>query len=978
MGNSSNLNRAIRRVLLAGLVVSTATTVNAQEREAGASAAGPLEEVVITGSRLLRSRDFAAVSPVQSIDVDQIQSSGNVTLEDTLNKFPQLKPDNTGTTNQSGGTGVLSANLRGLGAVRTLVLVDGRRFVPADVTGLVDLATIPDMLIKRVEIMTGGASAVYGSDAIAGAVNFLLRDDFDGVRFNAQYGETSRHDGQQTKLDMMFGSNSDDGRSNVTLLGSYTKRDPVYFQDRSFSRQPLLSNAQGVLEPFGVGTIPGGLIGISAADLGAIQGVDLTNPGGTCPGPIQGVRFGDGSQPLPFCRPTDQFNYAAGNFLERPLERWQITALGKLKITDSVEAYAQLFYTKKENSFQQAPEALNPASFGQEAGTLLIPNANTNPLFTQPLRDFFNANAGFFDPDGDGVYTVRNVSWQIAEFGPRNTTITSDSYNLTGGLRGDLHLFGNPWKWDSFYQFSRSDVDVYQQGRLSRARLQLGLDAVVAPGGQVQCRVQLLNCVPVSIFGTDALTPAMVNFLRVGTGQQDKFSRQVAGASIAGDLFSLPAGPLSTAFGAEWRKEDFSTVPDVTSLSGDLGTGSIPIINGGNFDIFEVFAEVRVPLLKDLPGIESLAIEAAVRRADYSTIGNVTTWKTGLDWEVTNWVRLRAGVSSAIRAPNLNELLSGPTSGFVGGTDPCVASNNPSEAQKDLCVAQGVPVALRNSLQVGASQGFYVNSGGNPNLKEEQSDTLTVGAVFQPTFAPRLSIAIDYFKISVDDAIAQVSGQALVNSCFQTLDANGAACNSISRLTSGNIDAVAAPLLNVATREVNGVDLQVNYSLDMPSFLALPERSASLNLSMSGTWQGEDSTQLLAGQPQIDCAGYYGGTCSGDSIRITPDLRALFRAAWNSGPLSIAAEINYIGDLKLLPGAPKNQNNTLSARYYTDLNASFELTDNVRIMGGISNLFDKQPPVLGYPDGGDAGTNVQLFDPLGRQYFLGVSVGLGN
>lgn len=975
MGNNSNLSRAIRRALLAGLVMSTAT-VSAQET--GASGDDPLEEIVITGSRLIR-RDFAAISPVQTIDIAEIQAAGNVTLEDTLNKYPQLKPDNTGTTNQSGGTGVLSANLRGLGAVRTLVLVDGRRFVPADVTGLVDLATIPDLLIKRVEILTGGASAVYGSDAIAGAVNFLLRDDFDGVRFNAQYGETSRHDGAFTKLDMLFGTNTSDGRGNVTLLGSYTTRDPVFFEDRSFSKQPLLSNAQGILEPFGVGTIPGGLIGISgAADLAAIQGVDLTNANGACPGPIQGVRFGTNSQPFPFCRPIDQFNYAAGNFLQRPLERWQMTALGKYKITDSVEAYAQLFYTKKENAFQQAPEALNPSSFGQEAGTLLIPNANTNPLFSQPLRDFFNANSGFFDPDGDGIYTVRNVSWQIAEFGPRNTTITADSYNLTGGLRGDLSLFGGPWKWDTFYQFARSDVDVYQQGRLSRARLQLGLDAVVDANGQVRCRVQLLNCVPVSIFGTDALTPAMVNFLRVGTGRADKFSRQVAGGSIAGDLFSLPAGPLSTAFGAEWRKEDFSTVPDVTSLSGDLGTASIPIINSGEFDIFELFAEARIPLLKDLPAIESLAIEAAVRRADYSTIGNVSTWKTGLDWEVTNWVRVRAGVSSAIRAPNLNELLSGPTGGFVGGTDPCVASNNPSETQKDLCVAQGVPVALRNSLQVGASQGFNVTSGSNSNLKEEQSDTLTIGMVFQPTFAPRLSVSVDYFEISVDDAIAQVSGQALINNCFQTLDANGPSCSAITRLSSGNIDTVAAPLLNLATRDVSGVDVQMNYSMDMPSFLSLPGRSAKLNLGLSGTFQGEDSTQLLAGQPMIDCAGYYGGTCSGDSIRITPDLRGLFRAHWSSGPLNIAAEVNYIGDLKLLPGAPKNQNNTLSARYYMDLNGAYEISDNVRVSAGINNVFDKQPPVLGYPDGGDAGTNVQLFDPIGRQYYLGLSVGMGN
>ena len=969
----SKVSSAVRRALLLGLA---ATAANAQE-QAETPAGGSLEEIVITGSRLLRSRDFQAVSPVQTIDLEQIQASGNITLEDTLNKYPQLKPDNTGTTNQSGGTGVLSANLRGLGAVRTLVLVDGRRFVPADVTGLVDLATIPDVLVERVEILTGGASAVYGSDAIAGAVNFILRDDFDGAQLTAQYGETSRGDGENYKIDAVFGTNTENGRGNVTLHGSYTKRDPVFFTDRPFSSQPLLSDANGVLQPFGVGTIPGGLIGVSAADLSRIQGVDLTNANGACPGPIQGVRFGDGSVPAPFCRPIDQFNYAEGNYLLRPLERWQITTTGKYDITDKVEAYAQLFYTKKENAFQQAPEALNPSSFGQESGTLLIPNANTNPLFTQSLRDFFDANSAFFDADGDGLYTVRNVSWQIAEFGPRNTTTIMDSYNLTAGLRGDLTIGDSPWRWDTFYQFARADVVVNQIGRLSRTRLTLGLDAVI-DGGTVGCRVNLLNCVPVSIFGTDALTPQMVNFLRVGTGRQDKFERQVAGGSLAGDVFDLPAGPVSTAVGFEWRKEYFSTVPDVTALSGDLGTPTIPIINSGDFDISELFAEVRVPILKDLPAIHSLALEGAARRADYSTIGEVTTWKAGLDWAITDWVRVRAGLSSAIRAPNLNELLSGPTAGFFGGNDPCVATNNPSEAQKDLCVAQGVPVALRDTLQFPASQGFTVTSGGNPNLTEEESDTKTVGLVLNPPFAPKLNIAIDYFDITVDDAIAQVSGQQLINSCFQTLDASGAACSSISRLTSGNIDVVAAPLLNVATRSVNGVDLQASYGLDMPAFLSLPGQSADLSLSLSATWQSEDSTVLLAGQGEIDCAGYYGGTCSGDSIRITPDFRALLRAVWTSGPLVVTTEVSHIGELKLLPGAPKNQNNTLSAYYYTDLTGSYRFGDDSRITVGITNLFDKQPPILGYPDGGDAGTNVQLFDVLGRQYFVGFSIGVGS
>jgi len=977
MQDRLKLRQAIRFALFAGVAASAASGVNtavAQEVAADPSAQDT-EEVIVTGSRIRRSRDMEAVSPVQTIDSSIIQEAGNVTLERTLNKFPQLKPDNTSTTNQSGGTGVLSADLRGLGAVRTLVLVDGRRFVPADVTGLADLATIPDMLIDRVEIVSGGASAVYGSDAIAGAVNFIMKDDYEGAEIHAQYGETSRSDGGNMKFDVLLGSNLADDRGNVTIHGSYTRRDPAFFQDRDFSKQPLLADANGVLQPFGTGTIPGGLIGVSGANLALIQGVDLTNADGSCPGPIQGVRFDDGSIPRAFCRPIDQFNYAAGNYLLRPFERWQVSALGSYDINDKVEAYAQFFYTKKENAFQQAPEALNPNSFGQEPGTLLIPNAATNPLFTQPLRDFFAANAGFFDPDGDGTYTVRNVSWQIAEFGPRNTTTLADNYSLASGLRGTLPLGGEDWSWDAFYQYSRADVTVNQVGRLSRSRLQLGLDAVVNGNGQVVCRVNLLNCVPVSIFGTDALTPEMVRFIRVSTGRQDSFARQVAGASLAGDLFSLPAGEVSSAFGLEWRREDFSTVPDPTALAGDLGTSTIPIINGGDFNIFEVFGEVRVPLLKDLPAINSLALEAAVRRADYSTIGNVIAWKGALDWEVTDWVRVRGGLSRAIRAPNLNELFAGPTSAFTGGSDPCWAVNSPTEAQKDLCVAQGVPVALRDILQVGASQGWTTTSGGNDNLSEEESDTLTVGLVLAPPFAPGLQLSIDYFDIEVDNAITTVSSQALINSCFQTLDASGTPCQSITRLTSGNISTVAAPLLNVATRKVNGIDLQASYGLDMPGFLSLPNHDANLEISLAATMQDEDSTVLIAGQAPVDCAGYYSGLCSGDGIRITPDFRALLRLGWNSGPLSINAELTHIGDIKLHPNAAPHQENTISAWYYTDLTGSFKLTEKTKISVGVNNLFDKQPPLLGYPAGGDAGTNVQLYDVLGRQYFAGITIG---
>jgi outer membrane receptor protein involved in Fe transport len=982
MADNNIMRTAVRRAVLFGLATAGAACAThglAQDPgsgNTGRAGAGPmLEEVMVTGSRLRRDRDAIASSPVQTIDLEMVQLSGSVTLENTLNKFPQVKPSNTSTTNQSGGAGVLSADLRGLGAVRTLVLVDGKRFIPGDVTGLVDLATIPDLLIQRVEVITGGASAVYGSDAIAGAVNFVLRDDFEGFELRGQYGETRREDGENSKIDFLLGANLADDRGNVTMHGSYTKREEVFFGSRSFSRQPLLANSEGELENFGVGTIPGALIGVSAADLDRIDAVDLTNSDGSCPGPIQGVRFEDGSVPQPFCRPEDQYNYAPPNYLLRPLERWQIGAMGHFDINNRVSAYGQAFYTRKDNAWQQAPEALNPASPGQEPGTLLIPNADTNPLFSPALQEFFAANRDYFDPMDTGTFTVRNVAWQIAEFGPRNSRIVSDSLAFTGGFRGEFEFAGGTWGWDAFYQYASADVSTNQQGRLSRSRLSAGLDVVIEDGVP-RCRVgDLLNCVPVSIFGTDALTDEMVNYLRISTGSQDDFTRNVAGFSVAGDLFELPAGRVSAAFGGEYRKEEFSVVPALPALTGDLGSsGVLPQINGGEFDIYEVFAETRVPLLSELPAVQSLAFEGAARFSDYSTIGSVTTWKTALDWQIVEDVRARASLSRAIRAPNLNELFSVPGSGFVGGVDPCLASQSPTEAQKDLCVAQGVPAELRDSLQTGASEGFQVISGGNESLEEEEADTLTLGLVYTPQAVPGLFVTLDYFQIEVDSAISQVAAQTLVNTCFETLAADSLPCQSISRLTSGNIFEVRAPLLNVATREVSGIDLQVNYSTELPTYLALPGRGATLDLMLVATEQFDDKTQALEGQPEVDCAGFYGGPCSGDAVRITPDFRALLRADWRSGPLHVAAEVTHIGDLELHPLAFPNEVDELDTWTYLDLTASLNVTGNINLFAGMNNVFDKQPPVLGFRAGGDHSTNPQLFDPLGRRFFLGASV----
>lgn len=979
VNKSSQIQRAVRRALLTSALVITSGSVGAAfaQSNAGAeqSAEEPLADVIITGSRIAVDKSLIASSPVQTISLDDIQGSGNVTLEDTLNQLPQLKPDNTGTVNQSGGAGVLSANLRALGAVRTLVLVDGRRFIPADVTGLVDLGTIPEGLIERVEVLTGGASAVYGSDAVGGAVNFILRDDFEGLETRLQFGSTSRSDGESKKYDILFGSNFAADRGNIVFHGSYIQRDPVFMADRTFSQLPFLADGTGKLNPFGSGNIPGGVIGLTTPQRSQIVGVpNLLNENGACPGAIQGVRFGADGVPLPFCRPTEQYNYAAVNFLQRPLEQWQISALGNFDISDNVELYSQFFFTKKENEFQQAPEAVSPTGSGQASGTVLIRNADTNPLFPIATRNFFAQNRSFFDPDGDGIFTVRSVQRRFEEFGPRNTSITADSMAFTTGLRGAFEAGENTWRWDAFAQFARSDVKFLQTNLLSRSRTTLGLDAVVV-NGQVRCSSTLLNCVPVNIFGTNTLTPAMADFLSVNTGRDDQFERAVAGASITGNIMELPAGAVGAAFGVEWREEKFSTLPDEILSSGDLAASSVaPQPNGGKLDLSEFFAEFRVPVLRDAPAIESLVLELAARKSDYNTIGSVETWKANLDWAVVDGVRIRGGISRAIRAPNLSELFQTPTAGFVGGTDPCWVTRSPTQAVRDFCVATGVPAGVISTFTPGASQGWSARSGGNPNLQEEVADTITAGVVLTPDWLGGVQASLDYFEISVDDAIATVSSQQLVNACYATLDATSSSCRAIERLpVSGQINSVNAPLLNVASREVRGWDLRLGYTFDLPQWLSLPNSPGRLQVTYLGSLLEEDTTASLPILPVINCAGRYEGACSGDAVRITPKYRGLMRFGWESGPMRVGLEWQAIGEIKLAPGAV-NQNGTVSAWNYFDLNFGYEFSEKVRISGGITNVLDKQPPVLGFTGGGDSNTNIPLYDPLGRRYFLGATL----
>ena len=970
------ISQAVQCALITSVAASaglTATVANAEETSI-------VEEVIVTGSRLRRDRDFVEVSPVATISMEEIQNIGYLTLEQTVNRMPQLKPDTTSSTNQYGGA-AMSADLRGLGPSRTLVLVDGRRYIPSQDraqrrlnSGIVDLATIPDMLLESVEIVTGGASAVYGSDALAGVVNFRLRDDIRGATGRYQRGDSDRGGGETERADVVLGVGTDDGSSNMAIALSWSERGTILGNQRDFSAIPLWAGPDGTHLEFGASWIPGTRIGIQPADFPQISGVDLSNSDGHCPGAIGGVRFDTGGRPVPYCWDLDKFNYAGTNYLLRPIERYQVSAIGNHEFNERIEAYAQAFYVNYQQDYQMAPLAVSPASFGQRPGTVVIPDAANNPLFSPELQRFWAQNANYWDKDGDGNYTVTGLGRRFEGFGPRHFDFNIDAFLITSGLRGSFDIGDNNWTWDAFYQYSQNESIHTLAGVLSRSALTLGLDPVINADGSVSCRVEVRGCVPINIFGTDTLTPEMADYLKTDSVTEYRFQRRVAGASVAGDLFELPAGSVATAFGAEYRKESQTVRPNDALLRGDISTPA-PTVEEGDYDLYELFGEARIPILNDQMGLDGLAVEGAFRYADYSTVGSVVTWSASLDMDVNEQLKVRAGYSTAIRAPNLDELYRPITAGFRPVNDPCAAIQNPSQATKDLCVQQGVPAQNIDTF-VDTRLGYSLIGGGNPNLAEEEADTLTVGFVLSPSFLSGLTMSVDYYQIEMTNTVDQVDGQGLLNDCFTNLDNSAVSCQAIIRDANGNIDEIIAPLLNLAERDVNGLDLSATYRFEnVPTWMALPNRGATLDVQTYWSWQFTNERQQLPSLPVIDCAGYYAGTCSSGPIRPSPGFRGLLRVNWASGPVRLSPEMNYVGKMKLHPDANPNEVGTQSPVVIVNLNGSWDFWGKTSINFGINNLFDKQPPVWAYQAAGDLNVNVHLYDPVGRSFFVGVSTG---
>lgn len=899
-----------------------ATPAQAQTDTNSSEEASDQKQIVVTGSRIARP-DQTSNSPISVVTGEALQDQGTVNVEEALNQLPQVTPGLNANVN-NGGNGTVSVDVRGLGASRTLVLVNSRRMVPSNNTGVVDLNVINPLLIDRVEVVTGGASATYGSDALGGVVNFILKDKFEGVQLSGQYGLTERGDSQSWTLGGIVGGNFAGGRGNATLAASFTKRGDSFQSEREWSRiDQNGGSATGVAgrfdnlftNPFA----PGGnrAFNPDGSVRPFVNNFDLTNPA------------------------TDRYNFAPVNYIQTPQERFTMTALANYDVSDTINVYAEGSYVKSQVDLQLAP---TPA-------TNIFVNANS-PVLSASARALAASR-----PNPTAPLTFRR---RMVEVGPRIQNYDFNVTQLNFGARGKLF---EGWDFDIYYGRGRVDSTAGLQNDVSRSRLTAGLNG--CPTGSPA------GCVTVDAFGPGRITTAAANYIRIASAvDQFSFDRDNVVAAAKGTLGSLPGGDIGVAVGAEYRRDASNFTPSDPAQTGDLtGFNAVKPING-SFDTKEVFGEVSLPIF------DMLTFAAKGRYSDYSSVGGNFTWSVESDFRPIDGVRLRSTLSKANRAPSVFELFQAGDQSFPVVTDPCFRGQPggtlaaPSARVAAICVLQGLPDPRTNVLVQTNSQieGTLV---GNTDLRAEKAETFTAGIQLTPTFAPGLTLSVDYFDIKVDGYISRVQGGSagLVAACFGqniTTAAQLAAdpfCSLLSRRPNGDLLATV-PLTNEASLGVNnvlktrGVDFVAGYETRLGSGDSKIGLSSNVTYLMDYKFNGTD----------------FSGFSSAD-FGALPHWKANTRLTYSDDAFSVSLNWQYIGKVTETFGGSTAEPDlpNIKSQNYFDLNARFTVAKSFEFFGGVQNLLDKQPPSV---NSGFTLTNTDetLYDALGRRFFVGAKV----
>lgn len=1002
--------------LLTGLALGSGSSVLAQEQNAPEAEEGDV--IVVTGSRIARGVEDAS-TPLAIIDADEIKLSGATSIDKVLNDQPQFVAATNGgatanTVPAGSAAGAAYVNLRGFGPTRSLTLVNGRRFAIFGPEQVTDLNTIPTALIERTEVVTGGSSAVYGSDAITGVVNFIMKDDFEGVKVGGQYGFDSSTSTPTFSTDLTIGGNFSEGRGNAVVSLNYYKREGFTRSERgdwaelpygegcvttatwsdSLIGTPNGSNAANCANSggrmgfvfSGSGDIPNGRFVLTPAQLAASQ-TQLATAGLTGLG-SNGFTFNDvgalGSQRL-VNRPADDFNLTQFNYLQVPQERWMLNAFTHYEFAPKATGYLEFHFSNN-----RVDQQLTQANIG---GDFLI-NTN-NPYVDANMRAVLaqldatetgprtlqQGPIAYTTTPGDGL-AILTAGRRLVELPFRHNVDDHNVWRMALGMKGELgdvsDKFLRNLSYDVYYTFSRSEDSSRQEGAASRSRYAAAL-----------LRVGAANPVA-NIFGQN-LNEAAVNAIKINATNVTNAEQKVAVATLGGEAFDLPAGAVNFSVGLEYRTAEAEYIPDEYLRSGDVIGFNPGLPTSGDITAKEIFAEVRVPIIADLPFVQNLSLNGGYRSSDYDLdgVGRVETYLYGLDWRVNESVAFRGQFQRAIRAPNIGDLYGGLQLNFQTLTDPCSSRNtaNRTAAVRTLCEQTGVPAASVFTAGVQPDNIIPVRAGGNVDLQEESSDTTTLGIVFTPSFLDDLVVTLDYFDIKLDGAIAQLGGgaQNTLNLCYLTVqDASSDFCQAVHRnpATGGITVPYSLDVLqgNIGRLATIGYDLGARYGWDVGFGM---EGASRFDVSTQWTFTDKFTITPMQAVPanKNRCVGAYGSTC-GEPI---PDSKGVTRLTWTTGPLGVSLRHRFIDSVTTdrivlprtagltPPAAATLTNPNFDAMNYLDLSATFDIGDKAEIFAGVNNVLDEDPPIVaGF--GGYGNTFPATYDYAGMTVFMGVNV----
>ena len=862
--------------------------------------AAGMQRVQITGSRInLRQEQVSGVGPVTVIDADTIQRSGAISVETLLQRLPSsagTAGNQTSAYWTSNGYGTTQVNLRGLGIDRTLVLLNGRRVVSGG-TGAnssVDLNMIPVAMIERIEVLKDGASAIYGADAVAGVVNIITKKAIDGVEASVRYGKTERGDGAEKSADIVWGTRSERGSLMASL--NYSESDAVNLA----SRAPCaLFEDDGELVCSGSSSTIGGRARLA-----------------------DGRRINFNQDPNGNPRGYETYSaakhaYNSNPFLNavNPIKRVGVSAFGNMRLSDKVDLFSELMFTNR-----QSEQLATPGAIGVYRPITIAANHPTNPT-------------------GQDLTLERR---RVAEVGPRYFFQETNTFRIVAGLKGAL---GDKWDWSASLIWGRNT------GVDGMTNI-INLDRVDATLNAATCGTSPTAAPCGNYLGYGNLSPAVLEYIHFTTRDNGGNDQKSFNASISGELFSLPAGPVGFASGFEYRREQGWRDPDSLIVSGAVNTNAQDPI-AGQYSAREVFAELSMPLLAKLPMMQSLTANAAARYSDYSLFGSQATYKLGLDWQVIPALKMRANRSTAFRVPNVPELFGGVSEGNLTTTDPCNNWNalDPNSNVYKNCKVSGVPAGFK---QFGPS--ILTTGGGNPNLKPEEADTFTVGAVWTPSKS--LTLTLDYFNIRIDNAIETVPGSTKLAVCYNSPGLSHIFCGPSSFTRdprTGEINFLSSQPENAATQRVSGLDFGALVDFNVfgwaSSFVADVSRLNRFDV------------QPFPGGETIEYAGKItGGRGSYAKWRSTASLTT------SNGPWSGSWTVQYIGSADDINAAPADIGSRAPGIAYHNASLKYAFNKAMTVSFGVDNLFDKGAPYI--QSWTDGNTDTMTYDLLGRRWHV--------